>query len=588
MKRIIFSLLLSFTLPFLYASIAQAANFSMLTSTATETTVQVTAKAAAPLEVHGATLYLKQGIQLIQYSSTYNQLEGNNTIKKTFTGLTKATTYQVYVEWINASFEKQSPELLGTVTTKGTAAVTPQPANPTTTIPVTNEVLSVESLTTSAGIHITFNGDTKKTYSVVYYLAENETMLNPTVKRVEAILNSQDSLFYSGASFTKLSPGKTYYAQAEVFDGYVGKKTPIQTVTTKAPSATANGYTYQPRDTSFDLRGYTVLAPIPGFPTIFPSAENCAAHPEIEYCNFGDYLNLVIELAIALAAVMLVIKLVIHGYTYMTQDVPFMKLQAKTKIGESLIGILLALTAYLILNTINPRLVSNNVTLEKAVLTVQTEIDSGTFQQLTGETLKTKSDYIPLVEKISKDMGIDSCIVKATIQVESNWKANAIGCDEEVASTDVPSRIAFTGSGVKYDGSKFTPTKAGEPVKNGVCKFSKDKPGYGLDWRFSKGGGLMQKTIFPQGYKSASWYAGVKEGGSYWNTRTTPYSGWEKLLKPEENIKAGIAILKSGLSACNGSIEKIFRYYQTGSCNGNGPLVRATVAKKMSIYNSCK
>ncbi|HSE56506.1 MAG TPA: M15 family metallopeptidase [Candidatus Paceibacterota bacterium] len=370
MKKIVACILLSFTLFFSFTSTARAVNnFSIVTSTATETTIEVTVKAAAPLEVNGATIYLKQGMQLIQYSTAYNQLAGNNTLKKTFTGLTKATTYEVHVEWMNTSLEKQPPELLGTITTKGTVAAPGRPTVPVAAAtPVTEESLTLEALSTSIGAHTTFLGTKTKTYSVVYYLADNNTMLQPTTKQADAIFNTQDSKFYSGATFTGLSPGKTYYVQAEIFDGAVGKKTAVQTAATKPPAIVPSGSTYIPRDTSYDLKGYTVLAPIPGFPTIFPSADNCAAHPEMTYCNFGDFLNLVIELAIALAAVMLVIKLVIHGYSYMTQDVPFIKLQAKTKIGESIIGILLALTAYLLLNTINPRLVNNQVGLQKAVL----------------------------------------------------------------------------------------------------------------------------------------------------------------------------------------------------------------------------
>jgi hypothetical protein len=256
----------------------------------------------------------------------------------------------------------------------------------------------------------------------------------------------------------------------------------------------------------------------------------------------------------------------------------------------ALLGLLLALTSYVILNTINPKLVSETVNVTPLAIGVEeTSLDSKTFQTITGETLQTESSYLPMVKTISQQQGIDPCIVEATIQEESDWNAADIGCDEDTTYAGVPSRTAFLQSGITYNGTTFTPTSdSTSSQKDGACKFNASLPGYGLDWRFSKGGGLMQVTLFPSGYKTTAWYNGVKNGGSYWQTRTTPYTGWETLIKPEANITKGIQILKTNMSDCNQNIEQAFREYEGGSCSSSSTLIDATVAKKMSVYTSCE
>jgi len=86
------------------------------------------------------------------------------------------------------------------------------------------------------------------------------------------------------------------------------------------------------------------------------------------FCDFGGFISSLIEIAIALAAVFLVIKLVASGFEYMLTSIPNVKIDAKLKIWESIIGIVLALTSYVILNTINPKLVNSSVGLKQAVL----------------------------------------------------------------------------------------------------------------------------------------------------------------------------------------------------------------------------
>jgi hypothetical protein len=236
-------------------------------------------------------------------------------------------------------------------------------------------------------------------------------------------------------------------------------------------------------------------------------------------------------------------------------------------------------------------LVSGGIQLDEVEFKVDvvSEIDSATYQKLTGQSIKPKKEYLLMVENESKLQGIDACIAKATITIESAWRPNLIGCDENVRSSSVPSRRAFIESGIKSDGVKFSERSVESRVINNCPKkIDPALPGYGLDWRFSKGGGLMQMTVFPDGYKTSEWFSGVKEGGIYWQRRTIPHSDFNNLIVPENNIKKGVALLKSNLASCGGNIERAYRKYQTGNCNGSGSLVNRTVAEKMAEYNLCK
>ena len=96
--------------------------------------------------------------------------------------------------------------------------------------------------------------------------------------------------------------------------------------------------------------------------------------------QIGDFVNLILRILISFAAIVLVIKLIIEGYSYMVTDTPFRKASAKTQILESFGGLLLALSSYLILNTINPKLVSGGLNIGKLDIGVIKSFDlSGVF-----------------------------------------------------------------------------------------------------------------------------------------------------------------------------------------------------------------
>ncbi|MBP6858158.1 MAG: N-acetylmuramoyl-L-alanine amidase [Candidatus Pacebacteria bacterium] len=139
---------------------------------------------------------------------------------------------------------------------------------------------------------------------------------------------------------------------------------------------TGKGYiipeTGEARDNFFDKNSYRLLAPIPGMTALLDPAlcqSEQYKNPGV-ICDINAFLNFLLSLAIGAAAVVLVVKIIISGYGYMTSDIPFVKARLKSGFVEALIGLVVALSAYLILNTINPRLVNNDVKVGVAEFSV--------------------------------------------------------------------------------------------------------------------------------------------------------------------------------------------------------------------------
>jgi hypothetical protein len=89
--------------------------------------------------------------------------------------------------------------------------------------------------------------------------------------------------------------------------------------------------------------------------------------------NFEDYINALYALAISVAALIAVVKIIIAGAKYMMSDIVSSKSEAKEDIRNSLIGLLIIIGAVIILNTVNSNLTNVQVTMEPGVFDDQPE-----------------------------------------------------------------------------------------------------------------------------------------------------------------------------------------------------------------------
>ena len=108
---------------------------------------------------------------------------------------------------------------------------------------------------------------------------------------------------------------------------------------------------------------------------------------------FGTYLNAMIKIFIGICAILALIMIVFGGIQYMTSGLVSSKLAAKDTITNAILGLLLALGAFAILNTINPDLLGLNLNkMETVAITIKPgQIDTGYTSSSSSSLDLTKS-----------------------------------------------------------------------------------------------------------------------------------------------------------------------------------------------------
>jgi hypothetical protein len=182
-----------------------------------------------------------------------------------------------------------------------------------------------------------------------------------------------------------------------------------------------------------DAHGYRLLAPLPGLTQIFDPGY-CADYikengtlPSGVICDVNDFINYIMKLLIGLSAVLLVLRIMLEGYKLMTTDVPYVSVSAKSHITESALGLALALTAWIILNTINPQLVSNGISLKDVAAGIESfTISSDT--SLTGQPVKINfnTEAYPAACVASNKTGVSASLILAIFDQETSSGAGGI------------------------------------------------------------------------------------------------------------------------------------------------------------------
>jgi len=319
----------------------------------------------------------------------------------------------------------------------------------------------------------------------------------------------------------------------------------------------------------------------------------------------GEYISALYKYAVVIASVFAVMIIINHGFNLLMGGNSSEKIQAsKKRIIEAVVGLIISVSSYTILYTINPDLVNFKSLrvkyIEQVPLGVEI-IDPSSYQQITGVGVLPKGEAVKMAIQMGKQMGItDQCIMIAMLAAESGGNPNSIGHDEDKPSI---ARSPFLKLGSKYSGQTFKSNNGkdenGKTIINDDAAhkgqgipFSNSPPDYGLDWRpgITHGFGLGQHTF---------------DGKSYCNgQRGTAIIGTDcytiaDLLKPDLNIKATIALFKSHLERAakkynltgEQQIAAAFRMYNAGP-NSIGDVSKisdsAHVQKAMGFYKKCK
>ncbi|MBX4189508.1 pilin [Candidatus Parcubacteria bacterium] len=179
-------------------------------------------------------------------------------------------------------------------------------------------------------------------------------------------------------------------------------------------------YAASPCDPS---KGYCLLAPIP---------LGGANEPETtQVTDFKNYIPGVIKLVIGLAGALAVLMIVIGGFQYISSATIGGKTSGRDTIKNAVTGLLLAISSWVILNTLNPNLVKFDLTL--ATLPTGPVIDTGLANPTTPTTPTTNTctNCVALTGVPAKPpgqgcAGTDPCQVNSTLALKLQELARAL------------------------------------------------------------------------------------------------------------------------------------------------------------------
>lgn len=158
-------------------------------------------------------------------------------------------------------------------------------------------------------------------------------------------------------------------------------------------------------EAGYDDDCYELLAPIPGLQSlnnsgtsnIITQEDGSIAIAKLSEFKLGDYINSMFQIALGILMVLSVIMIVVGGVQYMTTEAIFQKEAAKEYITKAVLGLILGLGIFIILNTINPRLLNINFgegVDSVSIATVVAEQDISSTVILDNLAREQVNDYI--------------------------------------------------------------------------------------------------------------------------------------------------------------------------------------------------
>lgn len=152
--------------------------------------------------------------------------------------------------------------------------------------------------------------------------------------------------------------------------------------------------------------------------------------------KLGEYLNLLIKIFIGICAVLAVIMIVMGGIEYMTTELVSGKEAGKERITHAIFGLLLALGAVTLLNTINPDLLKTDLSSlkdAKVEVTIKDFQISGaqSIDGKPGAKVNFKAEACPAATAAQGATGVDKALILSIFAQESGGGANTGGCSSD-------------------------------------------------------------------------------------------------------------------------------------------------------------
>lgn len=225
-----------------------------------------------------------------------------------------------------------------------------------------------------------------------------------------------------------------------------------------------------PKDTNTT---YNLLAPFGDKFKTFTSDKECA---------FTDYINIIFDIFIGICAVLAFVMLVVGGIQYMGSELVSSKEAAKSQATNALLGLLVAFSAWLILNTINPKLLDfcldKNLQPATYTLTPETHeettgVDGKVATLFNGKTLTAcNPDDITKINFMGKDIEVNKAVVAELNEINKAW---LFSVDPEIKNYKIDTIYGYVCKHVKNQPNKASGHSFGisldiNPIKNPYSK----------------------------------------------------------------------------------------------------------------------
>ncbi len=199
---------------------------------------------------------------------------------------------------------------------------------------------------------------------------------------------------------------------------------------------------YDEVEGAYDPNCYELLAPIPGIGETDSNGRTFIKN--LDSYRIGDYINQLFTVALAVLIVISIIMIIIAGLQYMTVESIYGKSNAKSRIINAVIGLILGLGIFIILNTINPKLLEVN--FSENIPTVTAE-----FKELSPEQLA----YIGNIDVSGIQIGSDIYTNQALITYLYHQQGVAGGPSILWAAKNgvspIPNKTPFYSNGIRLN-----------------------------------------------------------------------------------------------------------------------------------------
>ncbi|HTM69004.1 MAG TPA: pilin [Candidatus Binatia bacterium] len=341
--------------------------------------------------------------------------------------------------------------------------------------------------------------------------------------------------------------------------------------------------------------------------TTVPGEQGATAQDVIDVPWITNYVAGVYRYATSVAVIIAGVMFLVGAFQYLTAGGDSGRVsQGRDRITNAVIGLFLVFGAYVMLLTINPDLVSlRSLQIKTVAKKTFTIISAADYQRLTGHappptgsgggpggtggTSAGGSGMIGMAMEAARATNIPElpCFVKGSMLEESGGKANALGHDENAATTvfSVGARRQFINSGVFKSGATFPPVGCNDkscqnqgPRANDDNFTASSPPDYGLDWRYSHGFGSGQSTIFP----GSAPCPGNEAQGRGFRMGNHCYSA-AQLLDPPSQVAAMVDHYKMCWQRGGGDPARAYVCY-AGTIAPDNPII----VKRVNNYNACR